>query len=109
MTHNLTAEEFDVIADIVIVEDAGAMYPGYSGRGMYGDRCLGITGDMWQIGRSIDKVERALRDEGFDDAADAIANNSPSIDSLGMSMICYWPYISMDNEVCEHAAEKMWS
>lgn len=108
MTHNLTAEEFDVIADIVIVEDLGAMYAGYSGRGMYGDRCLGITGDSWTIARAIDKVERALREEGFDDAADAITNNNPSTDSLGMRMICYWPNIAMSNEVCEHA-EKVWS
>lgn len=108
MTYNLTTDEFDAIADVVVWEDVGEMYPGYSGRGMYGDRCLGITGDSWQIARAMDKVIRTLRDMGHDDLADFLDNTSPCADSLGMRAICYWPMLRTDDELIEYA-EKEWS
>ena len=54
------------------------VYKGYSGRGMYGKECLGISCD--------DDADVLMRCRGF-------GLPKPSIDNLGRGYICYWPSI----------------
>lgn len=53
----------------------------YSGRGMYGATCFGIIGST----RDLVTFLRALDDE------DADALIDPSIDSMGVDSVFYWP------------------
>jgi hypothetical protein len=59
-----------------IAENAnGEVYEGYSGRGMYGDKCWGITGDAAKI------IEIAGAHGVF----------GANMDSMGRDSIVYWP------------------
>lgn len=61
----------------------------YSGRGMYGRECVGITGDMDDCMAVIGEVIKQQREEpGFDDAVDTLLNFSK--DSMGRDVILYW-------------------
>ena len=60
----------------------------YSGRGMFGKRCLGLpAGDMRQVARFL----VALGQEDFD-LAEALAGNLTT-DSLGYGTIAYFPRV----------------
>jgi hypothetical protein len=70
-------EKLDILneaADIV----GGEMYEGYSGRGMFGERCYGIT-----CSDPIPCVE-AVAMQGITGA---------NYDSMGLDYIVYWPNI----------------
>jgi len=64
-------DTFQAIAD----DAGGELYRGYSGRGMYGDTCIGITGNATKI------IETA----GEHGIKGAIT------DSMGLDDIVYWP------------------
>jgi hypothetical protein len=69
----------------------------YSGRGMYGRKCVGITGSEQECQQVIAAVikeahSRADQDDlEFDDVVDAVLDFSK--DSMGFDMILYWPNI----------------
>jgi hypothetical protein len=80
----------------------------YSGRGMYGARCVGITGSYRDCQRVIasvlgtmtqDLFDTAIDSNGNDDAAyalnDTVQGNIDKLmdmrsDSMGLDVICYW-------------------
>lgn len=82
----------------------------YSGRAMYGDRCIGIVGDIEECKR----FERALQaklyideHEGDDDIESTIRDfvdwcdhrfPRSSQDNMGLSMILYWPSLEFDGD-----------
>lgn len=95
-------------------EDSGSIdfYNGYSGRAMYGKKCVGLTGSYRDIQRLIGEVQRQITQELFDtaiDCADGEKNAAhdlndtvqemlekladQSYDSMGLDMIVYFPKI----------------
>jgi hypothetical protein len=62
--------------------------PAYSGRGMYGEKCIGVVvataGEIFRLGQ-------LLADYG-----DGIS--IPRTDNMGLQMIAYWPDISLQSE-----------
>lgn len=80
----------------------------YSGRGMYGDSCVGITGSLSDCMRVIAYVIQALTDELenadednrfaarrlFDNQIEALMNFSQ--DSMGRDLILYWSDLSSE-------------
>lgn len=94
------------------LEDVGLeveFYSGYSGRGMYGRECVGITGSDRDcrelIGRVICDLREDLKsvrlgssedenDRVFDEAVSILLNYSQ--DSMGMGgVILYWPELEV--------------
>ena len=69
----------------------------YSGRGMYGDTCLGIrlerATDMIDLGVAIGEclADGAIRDE----VVMALRDRAES-DSLGLGTIIYWPRVKVE-------------
>lgn len=57
---------------------SGEVYEGYSGRGMYGDRCWGIAV------HDPDEIKMRVREYGLP---------KPSVDNLGLDYIVYWPSV----------------
>lgn len=76
-------------------EDSGAanFYNGYSGRGMYGRKCVGLTGSMQDIMQVIGAVIKEAHfnsDEiEFTDVVDCLLDFKQ--DSMGLDVIVYWP------------------
>ena len=54
------------------IESTGRKARSYSGRFMYGARCVGVALDQWDIGRNLPAKGRRM-------------------DSLGLGTIVYWP------------------
>jgi hypothetical protein len=61
----------------------GTVYHGYSGRGMYGAKCLGVT-----CGDATRCIEEAAS-RGLMKA---------STDNMGRDMIVYWPHLDNEEE-----------
>ena len=73
----------------------------YSGRGMYGDRCVGIVCDnpariMFDLGMALG--ERIANEEGVRWYEIAQAFKHARTDSMGLSSIVYFESLSFDNE-----------
>ncbi len=72
----------------------------YSGRGMYGDRCVGITGTRGQCMSVIGAAIKRAGDDGighnFEKAVDKLMGFSQ--DSMGLDIIMYWPSIKSVDE-----------
>lgn len=66
--------------DALIDEFDGQLYENYSGRGMYGANCYGMTFDADQDDVSVRARELGLKGARFD--------------SMGLGGIIYWPSIS---------------
>lgn len=69
-----------------------SIYEGYSGRFMFGKKCLGIVvkKDCSYMEMFV-KLTQYLDDKGFDD--DSLELEGVSIDELGLSIIAYFPKI----------------
>jgi hypothetical protein len=105
----LTAADIATITDRL--EDAGALddgndiRTGYSGRGMFGDRCLGFVGhDCTRFAFEL-AVVRARGVLGFDDDEDPSVDavraalddiGEPVTDSMGTQAVFYWPNITVE-------------
>jgi len=90
-----------LIKDAAECADEVSFYNGYSGRCMYGRRCIGITGSMLNCMAVIGEVIKSMKDdEDFEDAVDTLLNFST--DGMGLDIIVYWREledISLDDEV----------
>jgi hypothetical protein len=58
----------------------------YSGRGMYGDKCLAIVGDLRDLLRFAAELTQAI---GVEDANDILGRVRS--DSMGLSSVYYFP------------------
>ena len=85
MANTLTSDQMDDLYDAAHTVD-GEIRTDYSGRGMFGDTCVGIVlkdeGDLFQFARLLD-----------DDLAELLDN--PRWDSMGLREIAYWPGCSV--------------
>lgn len=64
----------------------------YSGRSMYGKKCVGIVPDVTYMACLVQLVDY-LRDEGVYNAYDLLGD--PRVDSMGMDTIIYFPKIEI--------------
>ncbi len=70
--------------------DEVSFYNGYSGRGMYGRKCVGITGSMGDCLSVLGELIKEAKEEaGFDDMVDTLLGFRQ--DSMGRDVILYWP------------------
>lgn len=79
---------------IELLEDAGESPRSYSGRGMYGARCVAIEpdrGDLMALGIEVAR-EAAGRDADLEAVADAF--RGARIDSMGRGIVVYWPSLA---------------
>ena len=70
----------------------------YSGRGMDGRHCVGIVGTMTDLVNFVQTVTTRNVEERYEDnAIDSLAEALSGVewDSMGYSMIYYWPNISI--------------
>tara|TARA_B110001454_G_scaffold96476_1_gene91348 strand:- start:32 stop:289 length:258 start_codon:yes stop_codon:yes gene_type:complete len=81
MTNELTYDEYEAIENAAASVN-GRIYADYSGRGMFGDNCIGVVlkdeSDLFRFSAYLDDalVERL---------------GSPELDALGLAVIAYWP------------------
>lgn len=80
----ISIEELDEIAQ----EVQGSFRVNYSGRGMYGDNCVGIvTNSLLELGAVI---TRTIKDE---ELREELISNSRT-DSMGYDTIVYWTRVT---------------
>ena len=65
--------------------------PSYSGRGMYGATCIGVT---HRYSTDIAELCQELRDSGDEALASMLARGGRG-DSMGLREITYWPSIAV--------------
>ena len=82
---NEQAQILQDAAEAACWDDEGRIYIGYSGRGMYGDECVGVTLD------SMSRLYAFALEFASRDAELADLMGSPRTDDLGLGMIAYWP------------------
>lgn len=71
----------------------------YSGRGMFGRTCLGLTGDVDDLIRFVRFVERTHANENVNfpmDDTDWLDNVRD--DNMGRKMIYYWPNVRVEED-----------
>jgi hypothetical protein len=102
-------ENFDRIEQIC-EDNEVQLYNGYSGRGMYGSTCFGITGSHRDCTAVIADIITAYVEEIMNNAENTNRNDLPHFirdimnyrqDSMGLDTILYWQKIksiSVDNE-----------
>jgi hypothetical protein len=79
-----------------VLEAAGYKPYNYSGRAMYGRRCLAVTLDARKLGRMISSLLRECLSsaaDGGEDDYDRIVHDIRDMrwDNMGMDMVYYWP------------------
>jgi hypothetical protein len=97
MNKQLDTEEMEIIQDLAAEYD-GEIHA-YSGRGMYGDRCLGVTvhGDTFAF---VLMLGAQLADYGYLALAEKLAAKVCT-DDMGRGTVVYFPgigVIDMDDE-----------
>lgn len=94
----MSDNEKDWTAEVIDLCNAGELeWRSYSGRGMYGKRCLGITTDSPE--RAILTLIQVAVDLGFEgeDLQDLLLElDNMCTDSMGRSAIVYWPKFEMN-------------
>ena len=73
-----------------IIQDAGYEARSYSGRGMYGKECVGVTCDN-QVDLLFDMMDHASRTQ-------IKQLKGCKTDSMGRSIIVYWPSVEWGEE-----------
>lgn len=97
MTYNVSKSTIEAIADQAGLDSTEALRTDYSGRGMYGDACVGITGN---IGDLVSFVATAVREAELDETNDDLREfvrhiEDVSTDSMGYDLIFYWRNIQI--------------
>lgn len=78
---------------IKLLEDAGLEPRSYSGRGMYGKECVGVsTGDVIKTIVDIARESLYLLEDGSDRDTQEVLDilEDSSTDQLGLNSILYW-------------------
>ena len=76
--------------------ERGANVRAYSGRGMFGEQCIGMTIDYSPYAFVAECVACLETDEDREDIIRIFANTKE--DSLGLGSIIYWPDMAWDDE-----------
>lgn len=89
MKIDLTEDQWDLISQ-AMEDEGGRPTCTYLGRGMMGDRCVGVTfdrdsdGGVWSLATELADIDSDLvRDMG-----------EPRQDSMGLGTIYYWPRVT---------------
>ena len=89
MNIELEQDQWATVEDILAVY--GKPTDSYSGRGVYGGQCIGVTidryseGGLWDIAMGLASEDRNLAED----------MGEPRQDSMGRSTIYYWPNVSV--------------
>jgi len=70
----------------------------YSGRGMYGRKCVGIvTGDsLWSVrGTLEDEKTDSVEGDEYGEMIDYMLKHEPDVDSMAGDFIFYWPGLQL--------------
>ena len=84
-----------------VFEEAGYNCRSYSGRGMYGEKCLAITLDRdTSIGQFVGDVLFAAGSVGEDGVFDILADafHDMKTDDMGLGSVCYFPGVPYQAE-----------
>lgn len=66
----------------------------YSGRGMYGNKCISIVGSKAECNRVIAQAIILLQDdEDFAPCVETLLESD--VDSMGLDVVMYWPDIQI--------------
>ena len=84
----------------------------YSGRAMYGDRCIAVTGDdldMFALGVAM--ADAARNECGEDEARlhlllGELKRVSSRTDSMGRGTVLYWPRLAWDDEEMDEVGDE---
>lgn len=109
---NLTKQQAQWIQEVCDQEE-WSLRKDYSGRGMFGRKCIGITGRHINGFTVCAKIIRYASDETFTDAdpselealIELFAEASVSEDSMGLSQIIYFSNIMWDDTLDEEEDE----
>lgn len=100
----ISKQAIENIADAAGLDPEDNVRTGYSGRGMFGRKCLGITGSISDL---VSFTTEAVRQDEYNEAS---ADESPeaqalhgfvryiedvSTDSMGLDSIFYWPDVEV--------------
>jgi hypothetical protein len=96
MTTTLSTDHIETIQDLISDID-GADLRSYSGRGMYGKRCLGI--DMDSMADAF-RFALMVQDEDL-----SVALSNPCFDSMGLGIIVYFPNVEAPEGIDEDEDE----
>ena len=80
-----------------LVEEEGYNLRSYSGRGMYGATCVGVT--VGSTANFLMKVAARLGEEGLEALGEACTDN------MGLDYIVYWPDTPWDGAYSDGADE----
>lgn len=94
MKTNITRDELDELEHELDLEAR----TDYSGRGMYGDTCIGFDVDSLAELVRIGAVAQQLFGDDNPELVHALARGART-DSMGLGSIVYWPGISLAVEV----------
>lgn len=90
----------DEYQELTYLYDEEELYPRYSGRGMYGDTCLGYVGSephlfVFDLAKIL--AERDIEEPDADDIRSEMSRlGSGSTDSMGYDTIYYFRSIQVD-------------
>lgn len=92
----VSSELLDVIS---IVTDEENVVTDYSGRGMYGERCLGIVtpNSMELIASILEEINFQKDSKSLIDEFSQMIRNC-KIDNMGYNYILYFPYFTVDGD-----------
>lgn len=90
----LSRELYD---ELLYLHDEDEVSPGYSGRGMYGDTCLGYHGSQPML-FVFDLARLLAGDDDADEIRREISERLSrfSTDSMGRGTIFYWPSVRVE-------------
>lgn len=87
----------DYLADFL----DGDLNESYSGRGMMGDECFGISTSQsgWDLSRTVqDGLDSEVPGSDEHAALEYLSEHEPRTDSLGLDTIYYWPGLTVLSE-----------
>jgi hypothetical protein len=90
MTTTVDIDTILYAADQAGFDPETAIRENYSGRGMYGTECVGVTGSTAELVAFVVTLTTILNDNGDD--ADWVTNVRQ--DSMGLQTIWYWPGVT---------------
>ena len=74
-----------------------SLYKDYSGRGMYGEKCIGFEGPMKELTKLLMKLGVYLSEDDAYDLQEAMMER-PSWDSMGLDSIVYFPGVQVSEQ-----------
>lgn len=95
---HITLDQLDNIAMSVDIDIEAEVWVDYSGRGMYGQTCLGYTGGSLVTFVAALALQIATSDASAWDLIETIGEiGDGQQDSMGTGRIVYWPHIVVDD------------